>query len=85
MLATFVMAGSSNAVNLTDGLDGLVTGPAVIAFLTYGVFAYIAGHIKIATYLQVPYIPNCGELSVLCGAVAQTKKYTSNSYRYSCT
>lgn len=70
LFAIFVLVGTSNAVNLTDGLDGLVTGPAVIAFLTFGVFAYIAGHIKIATYLQVPYIPSCAELSVLCGAVA---------------
>ncbi|MDO8526806.1 MAG: phospho-N-acetylmuramoyl-pentapeptide-transferase [Deltaproteobacteria bacterium] len=70
VFAVFVVAGTSNAVNLTDGLDGLVTGPAIIAFLTYAVFAYIAGHIKIANYLQVPYIPNCGEISVVCGAVA---------------
>ncbi|OGQ06345.1 MAG: phospho-N-acetylmuramoyl-pentapeptide-transferase [Deltaproteobacteria bacterium RIFCSPLOWO2_01_44_7] len=70
ILAILVLVGTSNAVNLTDGLDGLVTGPAIIAFMTYGVFAYIAGHIKIASYLQVPYVPQCGELSILCGAIA---------------
>ena len=70
IFAVFVLAGTSNAVNLTDGLDGLVTGPAVIAFLSYGVFAYIAGNVKIAGYLQVPYIPNCAEVSIVCGAVA---------------
>lgn len=67
--AIFVVAGTSNAVNLTDGLDGLVTGPAVIAFLTYGIFAYVAGNIKIAAYLQIPYIPQVGELSIVCGAI----------------
>lgn len=66
----FVLVGTSNAVNLTDGLDGLVTGPAIISFLAYGVFAYISGHIKIAAYLQIPYIPNCAEVSVVCGAIA---------------
>lgn len=68
LLAVLVLAGTSNAVNLTDGLDGLVTGPAIIAFLSYGVLAYIAGNVKIASYLQVPYIPNCGEISIVCGA-----------------
>ncbi len=66
--AIFVLAGTSNAVNLTDGLDGLVTGPAIISFLAYGVLAYIAGNYKIAAYLQVAHIPECGELAVVCGA-----------------
>ncbi len=70
LFAVFILAGTSNAVNLTDGLDGLVTGPAIIAFLSYGIFAYITGNSKIAAYLQIPYIPNCAELSVVCGAVA---------------
>jgi len=63
-----VIVGSSNAVNLTDGLDGLAIGPIVIAFISYLIFAYIAGHAKISQYLQVPYIAGSGELSVLCGA-----------------
>lgn len=67
--ATFVLVGSSNALNLTDGLDGLVTGPAIIAFLAYGVLAYVVGNFRISAYLQVPYVPNCGELAVVCGAV----------------
>lgn len=67
--AIFVMVGTSNAVNLTDGLDGLVTGPCIIAFLAYAVFAYLAGNIKIATYLQFPHIPYCSELAVICGAI----------------
>lgn len=69
LFAIFLVVGTSNAVNLTDGLDGLVTGPTIIAFLAYAIFAYVAGNVKISTYLQVPYIPQCGELAVLCGAV----------------
>jgi len=67
--AALVIVGCSNAVNLTDGLDGLAIGPAVIAFGTYMIFAYVAGHVKIATYLQVSYVAGCGELSVFCGAL----------------
>jgi phospho-N-acetylmuramoyl-pentapeptide-transferase len=67
--AIFIIVGSSNAVNLTDGLDGLAIGPIIIAFSSYLVFSYLAGHIKIASYLQIPYIAGAGELSVLCGAV----------------
>jgi phospho-N-acetylmuramoyl-pentapeptide-transferase len=63
-----VIVGSSNAVNLTDGLDGLAIGPVVIAFASYLAFAYLAGHAKIAAYLQIPYVPGAGELSVICGA-----------------
>jgi len=66
--AVLVIVGTSNAVNLTDGLDGLAIGPIVIAFISYLIFAYIAGHAKISQYLQVPYVPGSGELSVLCGA-----------------
>lgn len=69
LFAVLVMVGSSNAVNLTDGLDGLVAGPAAIAFLAFGVLAYLAGHFKIAAYLQIPHIPLAGELAVVCGAV----------------
>jgi len=69
ILIVLVIVGTSNAVNLTDGLDGLAIGPIIIAFLSYLVFAYLAGHIKIAQYLQIPYVSGAGELSVVCGAV----------------
>jgi phospho-N-acetylmuramoyl-pentapeptide-transferase len=68
--AAFVIVGASNAVNLTDGLDGLAIGPTIIAAGTYMIFAYVAGHIKIAEYLQINYVPSCGEVSVFCGALA---------------
>ena len=68
-LAIFVIVGTSNAVNLTDGLDGLAISPLIVAFASYLVFAYMAGHVKIASYLQIPYLPGTGEISVLCGAV----------------
>ena len=56
-LAAFIIVGTSNAVNLTDGLDGLAAGPIVIAFTSYIVFAYLAGNAKTAGYLQIPYDP----------------------------
>ena len=65
-----VVVGAANAVNLTDGLDGLAIGPVMIAGSTYAVFAYVAGHAKIAEYLQIPYVPGAGELAVFCGALA---------------
>lgn len=68
--AVFLLVGVSNAVNLTDGLDGLVAVPSVMSFFTYGIFSYIAGHAAIAAYLQVPFIPGSGELAVVCGAIA---------------
>jgi phospho-N-acetylmuramoyl-pentapeptide-transferase len=64
-----VIVGTSNAVNLTDGLDGLAISPIIVAFGTYLIFSYLAGNIKIASYLQIPYVSGSGELSVLCGAV----------------
>ena len=70
VFAMLVIVGASNAVNLTDGLDGLAIGPVIIAATTYMVFAYIAGHVKIASYLQITYVPGGGELTVLCGAMA---------------
>jgi phospho-N-acetylmuramoyl-pentapeptide-transferase len=70
VFAMLVIVGASNAVNLTDGLDGLAIGPVIIAATTYMVFAYVAGHVKIASYLQITYVPGCGELAVLCGAMA---------------
>jgi len=69
LLSTFIIVGAANAVNLTDGLDGLAIGPAVICFATYILFAYFAGNIKVASYLRVPYIPGAGELAVFCGAL----------------
>lgn len=68
-LATFIIVGASNAVNLTDGLDGLVAGPAIMSFFAYAILTYIAGHFKIAQYLGVPFIPGAGEATVICGAV----------------
>lgn len=68
-LAMFIIVGASNAVNLTDGLDGLAIGPTIITTATFLLFAYLSGHAKIASYLQIPFIPGCGELAVLCGAM----------------
>jgi phospho-N-acetylmuramoyl-pentapeptide-transferase len=65
-----VIVGASNAVNLTDGLDGLAVGPSIIAAGTYMLFAYLTGHVKIANYLQIPYVPGAGELTIFCGAMA---------------
>ncbi|MFC1858650.1 phospho-N-acetylmuramoyl-pentapeptide-transferase [Thermodesulfobacteriota bacterium] len=70
LFAVLVIVGTSNAVNLTDGLDGLAIGPVIIAGVTYMVFAYVAGHVKIAQYLQIQYVVGCGETTVFCGAVA---------------
>lgn len=65
----FVIVGSSNAVNLTDGLDGLAGGTVAIATASIGLMAYIAGHTKLASYLYLPYIPGAGELTILCASV----------------
>ena len=69
IFAAFVIVGASNAVNLTDGLDGLAIGPVIIAATTYMIFAYVAGHFKIANYLQINYVPGSGELAIFCGAI----------------
>jgi phospho-N-acetylmuramoyl-pentapeptide-transferase len=68
--AVFVVVGASNAVNLTDGLDGLAIGPIITASLTYLIFTYAAGHVRIAEYLQIPYVPGAGELAIFCAAIA---------------
>jgi phospho-N-acetylmuramoyl-pentapeptide-transferase len=68
--AAFVIVGASNAVNLTDGLDGLAVGPTITTSATFLILAYCAGHVKIAEYLQIPYISGAGELAVFCGSVA---------------
>ena len=70
LFAAFVIVGTSNAVNLTDGLDGLAIGPAIIVAATYMIFAYVAGHVRIADYLQINYVARSGELAVFCGAIA---------------
>jgi phospho-N-acetylmuramoyl-pentapeptide-transferase len=64
-----VIVGAANAVNLTDGLDGLAIVPVMIVLSTLGLFAYVAGHSGIAHYLQIPYVAGSGELSVLMGAL----------------
>ncbi|MDR3357823.1 MAG: phospho-N-acetylmuramoyl-pentapeptide-transferase [Desulfovibrio sp.] len=65
----FVMVAASNAVNLTDGLDGLAVGPAVVAFIVFSVFLYVTGNARFSTYLLVPYIPGVGEVTVFCAAL----------------
>ena len=67
--AMIVIIGASNAVNLTDGLDGLAIGPIIIAAGTYLLFAYVAGHANLAEYLQINNVQGAGELAVLCGAM----------------
>ncbi len=69
LFASVVIVGSSNAVNLTDGLDGLVTGPVITSSATFAFLAYIAGHTELSSYLYIPYIQDTSELTVLCAAV----------------
>lgn len=64
----FVMVASSNAVNLTDGLDGLAIGPTVLAGAVFAIFIYITGNARLTQYLYLPYIPGVGEMTVFCGA-----------------
>ncbi|MEN9722552.1 MAG: phospho-N-acetylmuramoyl-pentapeptide-transferase [Pseudomonadota bacterium] len=65
-----VIVGSSNAVNLTDGLDGLAVGPTVTTSVTLLILTYCAGHLRIAEYLQIPHVPGSGELAIFCASVA---------------
>lgn len=67
--AIFIIVGTSNAVNLTDGLDGLAIGPVTVTSATYMLFAYLAGHSKFAAYLQIPYVSGSGELAIFAGAM----------------
>lgn len=67
--AAFVIVGSSNALNLTDGLDGLAIGPTITSAATLGLLSYLAGHSELANYLFIPYVPDVGELLVLVSAV----------------
>ncbi len=69
IFAVVVMVGASNAVNLTDGLDGLAIGPVMIAAAVFALIAYLIGHAGFASYLQLHYVPGTGELSVFCGAL----------------
>jgi phospho-N-acetylmuramoyl-pentapeptide-transferase len=66
--ATLVVA-ASNAVNLTDGLDGLAIGPVMTTAFTYGIFAYVTGNARLAEYLQIPYVPGAAELSIFCAGL----------------
>ena len=66
----FVIVGSSNAVNLTDGLDGLAIMPTVMIASALGIFAYVAGNINMSDYLGVPYIRDAGEVFIICAAIA---------------
>ena len=63
------LVGFSNAINLTDGLDGLAIGCTITVALVYGIMAYAAGNVKIADYLLISYVPGTGELAVVCGAI----------------
>ena len=65
----FVIVGSSNAVNLTDGLDGLAILPTVMVAGALGIFAYVSGHAGFATYLKIPFLPGVGELMIFCGSL----------------
>ncbi|MBM3489662.1 MAG: phospho-N-acetylmuramoyl-pentapeptide-transferase [Alphaproteobacteria bacterium] len=68
--AVLVMVGASNAVNLTDGLDGLAIGPVIITALAFALIAYLVGNAVFANYLQIHGVPGAGELAVFCGALA---------------
>lgn len=70
VLAYFVIVGSSNAVNLTDGLDGLAILPTVMVAAALAIFAYVTGNIRFAEYLGIPYIPGVGEVAIFCGTMA---------------
>jgi len=69
LFSVLVIVGTANAVNLTDGLDGLAIGPVLIAAGTFMLFCYLAGNFKFATYLQIPFVRGSGELTILCGAL----------------
>jgi phospho-N-acetylmuramoyl-pentapeptide-transferase len=64
-----VIVGAGNAVNLTDGLDGLATFPVIIAALTFLVIAYLTGNAKFAAYLGIPYVEGAGDLAIFCAAI----------------
>lgn len=70
LFVALVLAGTANAVNLSDGLDGLATGVSLISILTFGVMAYLLGHVNFAGYLQFSFLPGVGEITVFAGAMA---------------
>src|SRR6202030_3371458 len=65
----FIIVGAGNAVNLTDGLDGLAIGPVIIAAGAFGLFSYVVGNAVFSDYLQLHFVSGTGELAVLCGAL----------------
>ena len=67
--SVFVIVGSSNAVNLTDGLDGLATVPVILVAGSFAFISYVTGNIVFSDYLQIPYIEGTGEISIFCGAI----------------
>jgi phospho-N-acetylmuramoyl-pentapeptide-transferase len=69
IFGAFIIVGAGNAVNLTDGLDGLAIGPVMIAALSFGMISYLTGNAVYSDYLQIHFVPGTGELVVLCGAV----------------
>ncbi|MBS0240652.1 MAG: phospho-N-acetylmuramoyl-pentapeptide-transferase [Proteobacteria bacterium] len=69
LVGAVVIAGAGNAVNLTDGLDGLAIVPVMIAAATFGLIAYMVGHFGLSKYLQINHVPGAGELAVICGAL----------------
>ena len=69
VFAAFVIVGAGNAVNLTDGLDGLATMPVIIAAGTFAIIAYLAGRTDFSVYLGIPHVPRAGELAILCAGI----------------
>ena len=69
IICVLSIVGSSNAVNLTDGLDGLAIGCTLIVGFVFLIFTYVAGNVKAAAYLQIPFVPGAGELTVFCAAL----------------
>jgi phospho-N-acetylmuramoyl-pentapeptide-transferase len=67
--AAFIIVGTSNAANITDGLDGLAIGPTIVAAFAYAGLAYVAGNVVLAEYLNITYVRGAGELTMYCGAV----------------
>ncbi len=68
-IALFILVGASNAVNLTDGLDGLAIGPVMTSAATYGVISYLSGHTEFSSYLGIPYVAGAGELTIIAFAL----------------
>ncbi|HRY30454.1 MAG TPA: phospho-N-acetylmuramoyl-pentapeptide-transferase [Elusimicrobiota bacterium] len=70
LFALFVIVGTSNAVNIADGLDGLAGGTLLVSAITFGIFSYLAGHVKLSEYLRIVTVPGAGELTVYLAAMA---------------